>query len=203
MNSLHIEKLRVTAEDTDLSIGLGKDRKWVGGRGANIPSFEVFTSPDFRKTEGKIRFTEPLYEYGNLIKNVYLEFKNGKVVKAEAKEGEKVLKEMINTDEGSCRVGEYSLTDARLSRITKFMAATLFDENVGGKYGNTHLALGKAYKECYTGDVSKVSKEKWNELGYNESSVHSDIVATSNREVTAYLADGSSRVIYKDGKFLL
>ncbi len=201
LNNLYIEKLRVKAKDTDLIIGLGKDRKWVGGEGANIPSFEVFTSPDFRKTEGKIRFTEPLYSYGNLIKNVYLEFKDGKVVKAEAETGNNVLNDMINTDEGARRVGEYSLTDARLSRITKFMAATLFDENVGGKFGNTHLALGKAYKECYTGDASKVPKGKWKELGYNESAIHEDIVAISNREVTAYLFDGTEKTIYNDGKF--
>jgi len=200
LDSLNIEKLWVKGENSDLIIGLGKNRKWLGGSGRNIPSFEVFISPDCRLTEGRIKFTEPLYRYGNLIKGVYLEFKDGKVVKASADEGEEVLKEMIAT-EGADMVGEFSLTDSRLSRITKFMATTLFDENVGGKYGNTHLALGRAYKESYPGDPSKVIKKEWEEMGYNDSVVHTDIVSTENREVIAFLEDGSEKVIYKDGKF--
>src|SRR3989338_107062 len=203
LDSLKIEKLRIKGEKTDLVVGLGKNRKWLGGDGMNIPSFEVYISPDYRKTEGHIQFTEPLYSYGNLIKNVYLEFKNGKVTKASASEGEEVLKEMIATDDGSSRIGELSMTDSRLSRITKFMATTLFDENVGGKYGNTHLALGKAYRDSYISDPSKVPEKNWDKMGYNDSVVHTDIVQTSNREVTAYLEDGKEIVIYKDGKFTI
>ena len=203
LNSLKIEKLRVKAEGTDLTIGVGKNRKWLGGDGRNIPSFEVFISPDCRIADGRIKFTEKLYRYGNLIENVELVFKNGEVIEAKATKGEGVLKEMIKTDPGSKRIGEFSLTDSRLSRIEKFMAETLFDENVGGKQGNTHLALGKAYKDSYPGDPSKVDKEKWKEIGYNESAIHTDIVATSRREVIAYLEDGKVLVIYKDGKFTI
>ncbi len=200
LNELPIDKLHVKAENTDLIVGIGKQRKWMGGSGRNIPSFEIFISPDYRRTEGHIQFTEPLYVYGNLIENVYLEFKDGKVTKSTASKGEDVLKEMIATKNAN-QIGEYSLTDARVSRITKFMGETLFDENVGGKYGNTHLALGKAYHDSFTGDPATVTKEQWEEMGYNDSSVHTDIVATSNREVTAYLEDGSTKVIYKVGQF--
>jgi len=98
-------------------------------------------------------------------------------------------------------VGEYSLTDCRLSRITKFMAETLYDENVGGKYGNSHIALGSAYRDCYTGDPTKVSDAKWEKLGYNDSVVHSDIVTTTDRTVTATLYDGTTKVIYEKGQF--
>src|SRR6185503_11404504 len=105
------------------------------------------------------------------------------------KQNEKVLKQMIATPNAD-KVGEYSLTDRRFSRITKFMAETLFDENMGGKYGNTHLALGKAYHDCYEGDPSKVSKKEWEKLGYNDSSVHTDIISTAPRIVTAYLPGG-------------
>jgi aminopeptidase len=203
LDSMKIEKLRVIAKDTDLVVGLGKGRKWMGGSGRNIPSFEVFISPDYRLTEGKIRFTEKLYRYGNLIENVYLEFKKGEVVVAKADKGEDVLKEMIATDEGSKRIGEFSLTDKRLSRISKFMAETLFDENVGQPNGNTHVALGKAYKDSYPGDPSKVTKEEWARLGYNESAIHTDIVATSNRKVIAYLPDGKEQVIYENGQFVI
>jgi hypothetical protein len=99
------------------TLAMGKDRKWLGGTGRNIPSFEVFTSPDWRGTEGWIRFNQPLYRYGSMVKGIELEFKKGRVVKATAKENEKLLKEMLATDEGASQIGEYSLTDKRLSEL--------------------------------------------------------------------------------------
>jgi len=200
LDALPIEKLHIEAPDTDLWITIGDNRKWLGGSGRNVPSFELFISPDWRGTEGKIQFTEPLYRYGNLIKDAYLEFKDGRVVKAMASAGEDILKEMIAV-ENADKVGEFSLTDRRFSRITKFMGETLFDENVGGENGNTHIAVGAAYRDSYTGDQSNVSEEEWESMGYNNSVVHTDIVATSKRVVTAYLKDGSNRVIYKDGEY--
>ncbi len=202
LDSLKIEKVRIESKNTDLTVVLGKNRRWMGGSGRNIPSFEVFISPDCRYTEGYISFSEPLYRYGNLIKDVYLEFKKGKVVKATAKKGEKILKQMI-ANKNANMIGEFSLTDSRLSKITKFMAETLFDENVGGKYGNTHIALGSAYQDSYPGDPNKISKLEWKKMGYNESVVHTDIVSTENRTVTAWLPSGETLVIYKDGKFLV
>jgi aminopeptidase len=83
------------------------------------------------------------------------------------------------------------------------MAETLFDENVGGKNGNMHLALGKAYRDSYTGNPGKVSKKKWEKLGYNDSVIHTDIVSTENRVVTAELRNGKKIVIYKNGKFVI
>ncbi len=202
LNALEIEKLHIEAEGVDLWIGIGKGRKWLGGTGRNIPSFEVYISPDWRKTEGYIRFDQPLYRYGNLVREVYLAFKQGRVVEATASEGEHVLREMI-AQENADKVGEYSLTDVRLSRIQRFMAETLFDENFGGHYGNTHLALGNAYKDSYPSDPSKVSTEEWVALGYNESVVHTDIVSTKNRKVTAHLVSGEQKIIYQNGKFVL
>ncbi|MBK1876415.1 aminopeptidase [Pelagicoccus mobilis] len=202
LDALKIEKVRIEAEDTDLWVTLGNNRKWLGGSGRNIPSFELFVSPDWRGTEGRIRFTEPLYRYGALIEDAYLEFKDGCVTKATASKGESLLKEMVAV-ENADKVGEFSLTDRRFSRITKFMGETLYDENVGGEFGNTHIAVGAAYRDSYTGDPSSVSEEQWAEMGYNNSVVHTDIVATSNRKVTAYLPDGSSQVIYEDGQFTI
>lgn len=202
LNALDIEKLLVKGEGIDLTIGLGKDRKWLGGSGRNIPSFEVFISPDCRATEGKVRFNQPLYRYGNIVKEIELEFKQGKVVNIRAKQGLDVLKEMIK-NEGANMAGEFSLTDSRLSKITRFMAETLYDENIGGEYGNMHIALGEAYKESYPGNVAKVSKEKWKKMGYNESVVHTDMVSTENKEVTAVLRNGEKKIIYKSGKFIL
>ena len=202
LNSLDIKKLHIKASKVNLTIGIDKHRQWLGGSGHNIPSFEVFISPDWRKTEGEIYFDQPLYRYGNKITGVYLKFKEGKVIESKAEEGENVLKEMI-ASENADKIGEFSLTDIRLSKIDKFMAETLFDENFGGKYGNTHVALGSAYKDSYPSDQTKVSKEKWDEMGYNESAVHTDIISTENRTVTAELNDGSKKVIYKDGIFLI
>ena len=202
LNDLEIKSLRVKSENIDLIVGIGKNRNWMGGSGRNIPSFEVFISPDKRVTNGHIKFNQPLYRYGNLIKDVFLRFENGKVVESSASKGEKLLKEMISV-EGADYIGEFSLTDSRLSRITKFMGETLFDENMGGEFGNTHVALGSAYKDSYPGDPSSVSDEEWKEMGYNDSSVHTDIISTENREVTATLSDGSEIVIYRDGKFVI
>jgi aminopeptidase len=202
LNKMPIEKLHVEGPDVDLWIKLGKKRRWMGGSGRNIPSFELFTSPDWRGTEGWIKFNQPLYRYGTLIEGVELEFKAGKVVKSKARKNEKTLKEMIASPNAD-KVGEFSLTDRRFSRITKFMAETLFDENIGGKEGNTHIALGMSYHDCYDGNPAKLKPADWKKLGYNDSAVHTDIISTSPRTVTAHLSSGASRIIYKDGEFVL
>lgn len=197
-----IDRLHVQADSIDLWITPGERRQWLGGSGRNIPSFELFLSPDRRGTEGHIAFDMPLYRYGNLIEGIELWFEDGRVVKSKATKNERVLKEMIAT-EGADRVGEFSLTDKRVSRIGKFMAETLYDENFGGRYGNTHIALGKSYHDSLDGDPSMLSKHEWEKLGFNDSSVHTDIISTSRRTVTASMKDGSERVIYKDGEFTL
>lgn len=197
-----IDKLHVKGADADLWITLGEKRQWLAGSGRNIPSFEIFTSPDWRGTNGWIRFNQPLYRYGAKITGIQLWWKDGLVVKATAKTNEKLLKEMIATKDAN-KMGEYSLTDSRHSRITKFMAETLFDENMGGPQGNTHLAVGMSYKDTFSGNVAKLTKAQAKKLGFNDSSVHTDMVSTTKRTVTAHLRDGSSKIIYHDGKFVL
>ena len=202
LDALDIERVHVQGEDVDLWVSIGEQRRWLGGRGRNIPSFEIFTSPDWRGTEGWIRFNQPLYRYGNLVKGIRLAFADGCVVEASADQNERILTEMIAT-EGANKVGEFSLTDKRFSRITRFMAHTLYDENVGGPHGNTHIALGRSYQDAYTGDPAKVEPEEWERLGFNDSTVHTDIVSTSDRIVTAQLRSGEERVIYRGGEFQL
>jgi aminopeptidase len=202
LDALQIERVHVEGQDADLHITLGEGRRWVGGSGRNIPSFEIFTSPDWRGTEGWIAFNQPLYRYGNLVRGIRLEFSQGRVVKVSAEHNEPVITEMVAT-ENADKVGEFSLTDRRFSRITKFMAETLYDENVGGPFGNTHIALGKSYHDCYAGDPSAVSSEEWARLGFNESTVHTDIVSTTDRTVTATLRGGREQLIYADGEFQL
>lgn len=203
LDTLEIEKLHIKGEDVDLEVQIGKHRKWLSGGGKNIPSFEIFTSPDWRGTNGFINFNQPLYYSGKRISGVSLSFENGVVVASSATENEDALKEMIG-QENADKVGEFSLTDKRHSRIIKFMATTLFDENMGGEYGNTHIALGNAYKDTFTGDMSSVTDEQWAEMGYNSCpKVHTDIISTSNRTVTARLRNNTEKMIYKDGQFVL
>jgi aminopeptidase len=203
LDALEIERLHITGDSVDLEVQIGKNRKWLSGGGKNIPSFEIFTSPDWRGTNGYITFNQPLYYSGKRISGVTLQFKNGIVKTSSATENEDALREMI-AQENADRIGEFSLTDKRHSRITKFMATTLFDENTGGEFGNTHIALGNAYKDTFPGDMSKVTDEEWMEMGYNSCpKVHTDIVSTTNRTVTAILANNSEKIIYRDGQFVL
>lgn len=200
LNSLPIDKLHVLGKDVDLWITLGDKRIWNGGGGRNIPSFEIFTSPDWRGTNGWIKFNQPLYYAGTLIEGVELHFKDGVVVKSKATKNEKVLKHMIAAKNAD-KIGEFSLTDRRFSNITKFMAETLFDENIGGTEGNTHIALGMSYHDCYDGNPSKPTTKEWQDLGFNDSSVHTDIISTTNRTVTAHFKDDSHIIIYSHGEF--
>lgn len=202
LNKLPIEWLHVEGDKIDLHVKIGKNRRWLGGSGRNIPSFELFITPDWRGTHGHISFNQPLYRYGNLITGIYLEFKDGKVIHARAEENEQLLLDMVKTKDAD-KLGEFSLTDKRLSKISHFMAETLFDENIGGEFGNMHVALGMGYKDSFTGDPASVTEKQWTEMGFNDSAVHTDIITTEDRVVTATLSDGSHKVIYKNGMFVI
>lgn len=202
LNKLSIDKLHIKGSDVDIWIKIGKRRQWVASGGRNIPSFEIFTSPDWRGTNGWAKFNQPLYRYGNLIEGIELKFKNGRVTEYKARKNQKILKELIVTRNAD-KIGEFALIDKRLSNITKFMAETLYDENMGGPEGSFHIALGNAYHDCYLGNPGNLSKKDWQQLGFNDSPVHSDIISTTPRVVTAYFKNGSNKVIYKNGKFVI
>ncbi len=202
LNELSIEWLEIKGEDIDLKVQLGANRIWKGGADRNIPSFELFTSPDWRGTEGWVKFNQPLYRYGNVLEGVELCFHKGLVTRAYATKGNNVLQQMLKSTNAN-KIGEYSLTDSRLSRITHPMAETLYDENIGGPFGNTHLAIGSAYRDCYRGDQKNITKAQWKKMGFNDSPEHTDIISTTNRKVTATLSDGTKKVIYAAGKFLV
>ena len=171
--------------------------------GHNIPSFEIFTSPDWRGTQGIFYMDQPSFRSGNIVRGLKLEFKEGRVVKLSAEQGEVFVEKQIHVDENACKIGEFSLTDKRFSRIDKFMAHTLYDENFGGEYGNCHIALGASYAETYILGGDKLTKELRDRLGFNDSALHWDLVNTEQKKVTAYLKGGGKRVIYQDGIFVL
>ncbi len=200
LNEMEIEWLHIQGADADLHIQLGADRIWNGGSGRNIPSFEIFTSPDWRGTHGWIKFNQPVYRYGKTMRNVRLEFEQGLATKATAEVGQELLDEMIKTENAN-KLGEYSLTDKRMSRITHVMAETLFDENISGPFGNTHLAIGQSYHDCFRGDPADITDQEWAERGFNSSAEHTDIISTTDRTVTATLKNGTQKVIYQNGMF--
>jgi len=202
LNQLDIDHLHIKSQKTDLWVKIGSHRSWAGGSGQNIPSFEIFTSPDWRGTKGYIYFNQPLYRYGHLINGVYLKFEKGRVIESKANKGERVLKEMIKTKNAD-KIGEISLTDSRFSKIDRFMAETLYDENMREANGNVHLALGARHHECFTCDLKKNSRQDWQKLGFNDSVVHTDIISTLDRTVTAYLKNGRHQIIYRHGRFVL
>lgn len=203
LNDMKIQYVHVVWPDEDLKVKIWSDRAWAAGSGCNIPSFEVFTSPDCRDVNWRIRINQPLYRYGSLVEWIELEFKDGFVVKASAKKNDNILQDMLKI-EWMKQVGEFSLTDARTSKITKFMAETLFDENVWWQYGNTHIALGMWFDECFNWDKANLDDPEFKKsIWLNMSAEHVDIISTANRTVTATLEDGSEKIIYENGMFTI
>ena len=176
-------------------------KQWIGISGHNIPSFELFVSPDWRGTSGVFYADQPSYRSGNLVKGVKLTFKKGVAVVALAKSGSDFIQKQLKMDRGASRLGEFSLTDKRFSKINRFMANTLFDENFGGRWGNCHVALGASYADTYSGNVQSLTKEKKARLGFNDSALHWDLVNTEKKRVVAHLADGRRTTIYENGCF--
>jgi aminopeptidase len=203
MNSLDVKYFHIVSDYIDLIITPGSKRKWVGISGHNMPSFELFMSPDWRGTEGIYYANQPSFKEGNYVEGVKLEFKKGKVVKIAAKTGRDFIEKQLAIDTGAKRVGEFSLTDKRFSKITKFMANTLYDENYGGQYGNCHLAVGMSYSDTFDGDPSKLTKKMKADLGFNNSALHWDLVNTENKTIKAHLHSGKTMIIYENGIFKL
>ena len=201
LSALPIKTLRVQTQHMDFEVLLGEKRRFIAGGGCNIPSFEIFTSPDWRGTRGVYFADLSSYRSGNYVKGVKLEFKNGRVIKADAEQGAEFVRKMLAMDKGASQIGEFSLTDRRFSKITKFMADILYDENFGGKYGNCHVAVGASYADTFAGPQSKLDKKAKEKLGFNDSSLHWDLINTENKTVTATLKNGTKKVVYENGQF--
>lgn len=201
INSMDVKYYHVEGPNIDVKISPGARRKWIGVTGHNIPSFELFISPDWRGTQGVYYANQSSFRSGNYVLGVRLTFKRGSVVKVQAEKGEGFAVKQIAMDRGAGRIGEFSLTDKRFSRIDKFMASTLYDENYGGRYGNCHLAVGMSYTDTYDGNPAELTKDMKNKLGFNDSALHWDLVNTEEKTVTAYLNSGGKVVVYEDGMF--
>ncbi|MCI8387187.1 MAG: aminopeptidase [Clostridiales bacterium] len=194
---------------TDFTVGLAEGHIWKGGSERcadgvdyfpNMPTEEIFTMPDCRRADGKVYSTLPLSYQGELIDNFWLEFKDGAVVGYGAKSGEHALKRLLDTDEGSKRLGEVALIpyDSPISNLGILFYNTLFDENA-----SCHLALG----ECYPDTVengAELSEEELAALGGNKSANHVDfMIGTPDLEITGIKADGSEIQIFSNGGFVI
>ena len=203
LNEMKLEYVHVIWPDEDLKVKIWSDRLRAAWAGCNIPSFEVFTSPDCRDVNGWIKCNQPLYRYWSLVEWIRLEFKDWKVIKAHADKNDDILQEMIKI-EWMDHLWEFSLTDARISKITRFMAETLFDENVWWEYGNTHVALWTWFDECYAWDQTKLENPKFKKsIWLNFSAEHVDVISTAPRKAVWILPNWEEILIYENGKFLI
>jgi len=173
LNDLQVDSLRFTGPGTDLTIGLLPESRWQGCESetaagipyvANMPTEEVFTTPDYRRTEGVVRSTRPLALHGQIVKGLEVRFEGGRIAEVHADEGEDVILGQLGTDAQAPFLGEVALVDG-LSRIGTTGVTffdTLFDENA-----TCHVAYGSAYAEAVEGGVIE---------GVNVSTVHTDFM---------------------------
>ncbi len=173
----------------------GKDKL---GRIVNMPTEEVFSSPQYDKVEGIVYASKPLFYNNVMIEDFSLEFKEGKVISYDAKKGKEMLKNIIETDESSCYLGECALVsyDSPISKTNVLFKETLYDENAA-----CHLALGRGFAECVQ---TKEEIEDLRAFGINESKTHVDfMIGTPDLEVTGVTYEGERITIMKDGNIVL
>lgn len=205
LNNLKITQMHYTnSKGTDLYITLPKNHIWVGAGNTtdmlvNMPSYEIFTSPDYRYTEGIVFNAKPLIYNGISIEDFSITFKEGKAISCEAKKGKEVLQGIIESDSNSCYLGEVSLINhnSPISNTGIIFGTTLFDENA-----SCHLALGDSFPECIEKGLNKSKKELLS-LGLNDSKTHVDfMIGTEDLNIIAETAKGPIQ-IFKNGDFCI
>ncbi len=192
---------------TDLTIVLPENHVWAGGSEksqdgvefvANMPTEEIFTAPRYDGVNGRVYGALPLALDGNLVRDFYLDFKDGKIVNVHAKEGEEYLRASITVDEGSSYLGEVALVpyDSPIRNTGILFYNTLFDENA-----SCHLAFGSAYPNCVRGG-EQLSSEEQKKLGLNQSINHVDfMVGTRDLHITGITHDGREIPVFVNGNF--
>jgi aminopeptidase len=172
-------ELRVVGPDTDLRFNVA-GREWLAADGKlNMPDGEIFTSPVETETEGEIRFSFPAIFQGRGVEDVRLRFEGGRVVRAEATDGDEFLQSLLDMDEGARILGEVAF--GLNYEIDRFTHDILFDEKIGG---TMHFALGSSFKKLG---------------GRNESGLHWDMICDLRADGEVY-ADGE--LVWKAGHFL-
>ncbi len=181
LDDRRFDALRFRGPGTDLTIGLIPGAHWctaaeetVDGRRhiVNMPTEEVFATPDRRRTEGVVRSTKPLALTGQIVRDLEVRFEGGRAVEVKASSGADLVREQLRSDEGACMLGEVALVDgdSRVGRTGLVFFNTLFDENAA-----CHIAYGAGILEAIEGG-GELSEEQLAELGYNTSGVHTDFM---------------------------
>lgn len=188
---------------TDLKVELPSDAIWCDAcfNGiVNMPSYEIYTSPDYRKTNGIVYSSRPLIYNGGKIDDFWIKFENGKAVDCGSKTGNDILKSIINSDSNSCYLGECALVenDSPISKTGLIFWLTLLDENA-----SCHLALGEGFIECSKNNAN-LSDKQLLEKGINISNVHVDfMIGTPDLEIEAETYDGKKFKILENGNFII
>jgi aminopeptidase len=181
LNAARFDAVRFSGPGTDLLVGLTERSRWKCGRDetpygqtfiANLPTEEVYTTPDARRTEGTLRCTRPVALPGSVAEGVELTFASGRLTEVRARKGEPELREQLAIDDGAGMLGEVALVDAtsRVGQEATTFYDTLFDENA-----TCHVALGKAYLEAVE-DGPQLGPDKRLALGVNDSLLHLDVM---------------------------
>ena len=210
LNKKQYQKLIYKAPGTDLEVALPEGHVWKGGPAKtvtggvqfnpNMPTEEVFTAPHKYGVDGTVSSTKPLNYGGNVIDNFSLTFKEGKVVDFTAEEGGETLQHLLDTDEGSRRLGELALVphESPISQSGLIFYNTLYDENA-----SCHLALGKAYPNNMTGG-SDMSADELDQHGVNDSLSHVDFMMGSGEiDIDGVLADGTTEPVMRKGSWAI
>ena len=181
LNERRFDAIHFRGPGTDLTVGLNKKSRWASGNTEtefgrkhvpNMPTEEVFTTPDWRRTEGTVRSTMPLALPGNIIRDLELTFSNGRVVGVKASTGEDYVRAQVEADEGAAQLGEVALVDgtSRVGQIGHIFFNTLFDENA-----TCHIAYGRGIAYCVEG-TSELDEDAQQAAGVNQSTVHTDFM---------------------------
>lgn len=208
LNAKQYTALRFTGPGTDLTVGLPENHHWIGGSAptgigvsniANVPTEEVFTAPHRARVNGTVRATMPLNYGGNLIENFSLTFRDGRVVDLSAEKGEALLRSQIETDEGAARLGEVALVphSSPISQSGILFYNTLFDENA-----SSHIALGRAYRNCISG-CENMDDDAFAAVGGNSSATHLDfMIGSAAIDVDGISGDGTVEPLMRGGEWV-
>lgn len=209
LNDRRFDAVRFTGPGTDVTIGLTPRSRWLAAETRtawgqthvpNMPTEEVFTTPDRRRTEGNVRSTMPLVLQGTIVRDLEVRFANGEIVDVKASSGEEVVRKQIETDEGSRRLGEVALVDgdSRVGRTGLTFLNTLFDENA-----TSHIAFGQALTEAVEGG-SSMTPEEMAEVGVNDSTVHVDfMIGGPGVDADGLDVDGNAVPIIREDDWVL
>jgi len=202
LNELKLDRLHFEGPGTDLSVGLLPSSRWLAAKfetvdgiehQPNIPTEEVFTTPDPERVEGVVRSTKPLFTSGTTVTGLEVRFEGGRAVQVDAEQGAEVMRGMIAADEGAARLGEVALVDreGRIGPLGTVFFDTLLDENAA-----SHVALGHGYI-AGVGDEAEVDRA-------NKSVIHTDFMIGGNDvAVTGLEPDGAAVPLLRDGTWQL